>query len=462
MCSVSRVPRNFYKFLRSRGLIDKVFPDTKLDQLSSQLTSKQSIFYAGFDPTADSLHVGNLTVLMLALNAVRSGHKFIALIGDATAAVGDPSGRSSERPVLNQEEIETNSLGISADINRLFANHTKYFCKGHEKNIAEPIIVHNSSWYKSQSLIPFIANFGRELRMGDLLSRSNIKNRLESHEGLSFCEFSYQVLQAYDWYHLFKTYNCMYQLGGSDQMGNIISGYFLINKLRDQQLTQAEKEYFFGLLCPILTDECGKKFGKSLGNPVWLSPRKMTPYDFYQYFMRAEDSQMPKLLKFFTFLPDEEIDRIMKKFLKNTSSRYAQERLATEVTLLVHGLDGLTSAERVTKALYHLDMNALADMSIEEIDSVFGKDLITTLPLPSLLGEDNNEIEFTVLDLAIKASAFPNISTAGQVIRAGGFSINGVKITDPSTKLDESQHILKNDITLIRVGKRRYFIVRWK
>lgn len=465
MCSISRCPSNFVKLLRSRGLVDKIFPETKFDQLASQLKSKQRVFYAGFDPTAESLHVGNLTVLMLALNAVRSGHKFVAVIGDATAQIGDPSGRLTERSVLLPEDIETNSFGISADISRIFANHTKYFCKGSESLMPEPTIIHNSTWYKGKGLIPFISQFGRELRMGDLLSRSSIKTRLESPEGLSFSEFSYQLFQAYDWYHLYQKYECMFQLGGSDQMGNITSGYFLIKKLlldNGQVPSNEDREYLFGLLCPLLTDELGNKFGKSLGSPVWLSPLKMTPFDFYQFFMRVHDSQVGMLLKLFTFINDQEIDHIMNKFLENTSSRYAQERLAREITLLVHGGDGLASAERVTKALYHFDIRALADMSIEEVTSVFGNDLITTLPLPSMDGETPDSSNFTLLDLAMKASVFPNLSSAGQIIRAGGFYVNGEKVNDPSTVFDEQKHILKNDLTLIRVGKRRYFIVRWK
>lgn len=463
--SSTRLSSKLYHVLRSRGLVQTVFPDAKVTRLTEQLSSKQGLFYAGFDPTADSLHVGNLTVLMLALNAVKAGHKFIGLIGDSTASIGDPSGRSSERPILSSDEIEANSFGISADINRIFANYRKYFCKTSADHYEEPIILNNSSWYKSKNVISFISDIGREMRMGDLLSRSSIKSRLESPAGLSFCEFAYQVLQAYDWYHLYTTYNCTYQLGGSDQVGNITSGYFLINKLREelhQPHDKSKKEYLFGLLCPLLTDDLGRKFGKSSGSPVWLSPVKMTPFEFYQYFIRVEDNQVGKLLKFFTFIDDQQIDHIMNRFLEKPASRYAQERLATEVTLLVHGSDGLESAQRVTKALYKFDVGALGSLSIDEVKSVFSEDLLTTLPLPGLTGEEGDQVEYSLVDLAMKVSAFPNLSTAGRIIRAGGFHVNGEKITDPTVLFDVEKHILPNDLTLLRVGKKRYFIVRWK
>ena len=238
------------------------------------------------------------------------------------------------------------------------------------------------------------------------------------------------------------------QVGGSDQTGNITTGYQLITKLLPEK--QA-----FGLMTPLLTDEMGSKYGKSTGSRVWLSRNKMSPFDFYQYFVRVHDMEILKFLKLFTFFSDAEIETIMGKFLKKTDSRYAQERLAEAVTLLVHGEEGLSSAKKTTDALYNNDLEAVSKMTVEEMQEVFGSStLVTHLYL--------NPEETTVLDASMQAKCFPNPTYASGVIRAGGFFINNKRVTDPLKLINEEEDILPNDTSLIRVGKRRYYIIKWR
>lgn len=236
-------------------------------------------------------------------------------------------------------------------------------------------------------------------------------------------------------------------MGGSDQIGNITTGYQLIGRLADKKA--------FGLTTPLLTDEMGSKYGKSTGSAVWLNRDKMSPFQFYQYFVRIHDDEVHKFLKLFTFLPDEEIEQIMHKFLKKTSGRYAQERLAESVTLLVHGEDGLGMAKKATAALFANDLPSIARMTAEEMREVFDQHaLISSLYL--------DPGQTTVLDLAIRAKCFPNESEAGRVIRAGGFYINNNQVLSPDKLINEDEDILPNGLSLVRVGKRRYYLVKWR
>ena len=407
------------------------------------------------------------------------------------------------------------------------------FCTTHS-------ILRNKTWYGNQSVIDFISRIGRNVRLGDMLSRTSVKERIESEEGMSYSEFSYQVFQAYDWLVLQDKYNCTFQVinlpsptssslvqrfprlhlpnsqmlqtfwdflseklaevfwsigllaffpllsftlpdydpfpfffscfhcncfylpgldisfmicewtrkvGGSDQLGNITTGYQLIRKL-----TQKEA---FGLVTSLLTDELGSKYGKSTGSKVWLSRNKMSAFDFYQYFVRIHDTEVLKFLKLFTFIPEAEIEKIMAKFLKKTDSRYAQERLAEAVTLLVHGESGLESAKKTTAALFDNDLQAISRMTVEEMQEVFASSALVC----HLYLEPG---ETTVLDVAMKAKCFDNEKYASNIIQAGGFFINYKKITSPSKLINEEDDILANDTSLIRVGKRRYYIIKWR
>lgn len=285
--------------------------------------------YAGFDPTADSLHIGNLLILMNLLHWQRAGHQVITLVGGGTGLIGDPSHRKSERVEIEKYVIEENVKSIMKNIKTVFNNHENYFWKYKQENVKPPIIINNIDWYTDVNIIGFMRDIGKYLRMGTMLGRASVQARLNSDTGMSFAEFTYQVFQAYDWLQLMKKYNCCFQIGGSDQMGNIMSGYDLITKSTRKQV--------YGITLPLITAEGGKKFGKSLMNAVWLSPTKSSSFQLYQYFIRTKDSDVEKFLKLFTFLTLNKIDEIVKEHMNNPEQRVAQKVLAQQVTLLVHG-----------------------------------------------------------------------------------------------------------------------------
>lgn len=292
------------------------------------LNSAPQTVYAGFDPTADSLHVGNLLVLLNLLHWQRSSHQVIALVGGATGQIGDPTDRKSARLEMDRVLIEGNIENIKKNIETIFKNHEEYFWSTGKK--LKPVkVVNNIDWYKDLNAIDFIRGIGKHFRLGSMLSKTSVQTRLNSETGMSFAELSYQVLQGYDWLYLLENYNCRFQIGGSDQMGNIDSGHELIGRTTDKRV--------FGLTLPLITTESGEKFGKSAGNAVWLSENKSSSFQLYQYFVRTKDSDVQKLLNLFTFLPLGRINEIIQAHKIYPERREAQKILAQQVTLLVHG-----------------------------------------------------------------------------------------------------------------------------
>ncbi|XP_018568451.1 tyrosine--tRNA ligase, mitochondrial [Anoplophora glabripennis] len=434
--------RNILK-LRERGMFHDIFPDNAANSVTDILNAATRTVYAGFDPTADSLHVGNLLVLNNLLHWQRSGHQCIALIGGATAKIGDPSGKNTEREVLSKSFIDDNVRGICENIRTVFSNHKKYIWND-EDPLLLPIVVNNEEWYSNISAVELIGGAGRHMRMGTLLSRTSVQSRLNSSVGMSFTEFSYQLFQAYDWLHLFKQYKCMFQIGGNDQMGNIVSGHELISK--------ACKKPVYGLTVPLVTTEIGDKFGKTAGNAVWLAPEKTSTFTFYQFWMRQPDSEVEKFLKLFTFDKIGSISDLMRRHREKPELRLPQKRLAEQVTLLVHGGEGLKKAQEATLALYEGSVTALGQMNTEDIAQLFsGATIVNVMPEA---GQD-------VLELAMKAGCFPSKDDAIRIISAGGFYINQQKVNNPSEVLNLGVHRLRNNVTLLRVGKRNYYIVKW-
>ncbi|XP_025896134.1 tyrosine--tRNA ligase, mitochondrial, partial [Nothoprocta perdicaria] len=375
-----------------RGLFQEVFPARGAqEQLPALLAPGRPPItaYCGFDPTADSLHVGHLPALMALLHLQRAGHHVIALVGGATARLGDPSG--GREPLLR-----------------------------------------------------FACGAGGRLRMGALLSRQGCQARLRSAEGMSLAEFLYPALQAYDFLHLRRRHGCRLQIGGADQMGNIMSGYELVSRETGEDV--------FGITVPLITSTTGDKLGKTAGNAVWLNRDKTSPFELYQFFVRQQDSIVEKYLKLFTFLPLEEIRHIMEMHAKEPEKWGPQKRLAAEVTKLVHGREGLESAKRCTKALYHSSVEALEAMSDQELQELFKQ-----TPSAELLLEPGT----SVLDLCRKANAIPAGPSGYQKITDGGVSINGIRETNPEAVLVVGQHILKNGVSLLRIGKKNYYIIKW-
>ncbi|XP_046404517.1 tyrosine--tRNA ligase, mitochondrial isoform X2 [Ischnura elegans] len=409
--------------LSERGFLQDIFPSNSAAEIIDVLNSHPQVVYAGFDPTADSLHVGG-----------------------ATAQIGDPSGRSSERPKLAVETVERNKSSISECIKSLFDNHEKYFWlkESQKKKLQKVIIVDNERFYRDMSVIDFVSHIGCHFRVGPMLSKSMVQSRLSSDVGLSFSELAYQTFQAYDWLHLLRNYNCRFQIGGSDQMGNIVAGHDLIGRVVDTKV--------YGLTVPIVTSETGDKFGKSAGNAVWLSNQKTSSFELYQYLVRTPDADVEKMLKFFTFDSLSNIEQLMKKHKANPELWLAQKKLADSVTLLVHGEQGLKSAHLATSALYDKDLESLACLTSDDIRLIFrGAAKSQLLLSPGM----------TTLNLAMSAGCFGNESDAKRIISAGGFYINHKRVTNYNEILTKAVHILPNNISLVRVGKRNYYIVQW-
>lgn len=436
--------RNILK-LHERGMFEDIFPETSNHEVTDLLNARPQCVYAGFDPTASSLHLGNLLVLINLLHWQRGGHKVIALVGGATGRIGDPSGHTMDRPELQSAVVNANVCSIKENIQRVFSNHEHYLWDKHAstRTLTPAIIVDNLDWYSEQNVVEFLSRVGRHFRLGTMLSRHSVQSRL-SEVGMSFTEFCYQVFQAYDWLHLLQRYDCRFQVGGNDQMGNIVSGHDLISRVADTRV--------YGLTLPLVTTETGHKFGKSAGNAVWLNADKSSPFELYQFFVRCKDSEVERLLRLFTFESLGSIENLMRRHQKNPELRTAQKKLAEQVTLLVHGEEGLETALKATSALYDQTAESLMELTAEDISRIFeGAKVCDLLLQPGT----------TVLDLALQAGCFTSERDAVRIISAGGFYINYQRVSKIDEALTEAAHILPNKVTLIRVGKKNYHVVRW-
>ncbi|CAD1475615.1 unnamed protein product, partial [Heterotrigona itama] len=426
----------------NRQFYDDIFPTIYKEDIKKLWQSPPQCVYAGFDPTADSLHIGHLLILMNLLYWQRRGHRVIILLGGATGLIGDPSFRETERIEMEQVILNENVESIKDNIMNIIRNHAEYFCKNHQR--LTPIkILNNIEWYEDTNLLPFVTNIGKYFRMGTMLGRTSVRDRLESKSGMSFTEFTYPLLQAYDWLQLQRKYNCSFQVGGQDQMGNIISGYDLI--------TRCTKRQVYGLTLPLITAEGGKKFGKSTGNAVWLSSARSSYFQLYQYFVRVEDANVEKFLYFFTFLSTRKIKEIIEEHFKRPELRMAQKILAEKVTILVHGEEGLVAAKRASAVLYDKSIDSLAKMQMNDILQILeGATVVELLSEPGI----------NIYDLAMKAKCFKTDHDARRIIAAGGFYINNQKITNLGEVIVPGIHILSNNISLLRVGKKTYHVVR--
>ncbi|XP_013094924.2 tyrosine--tRNA ligase, mitochondrial-like isoform X1 [Biomphalaria glabrata] len=428
--------------LNKRGLVENIFPDQRIPDLQKMLQTPQTI-YCGFDPTADSLHIGNLLSLMVLLHGQRAGHNPIVVLGGATVMIGDPSGKTKERPLLEADDVEKNIIALMENVQRVTDNHSKFIYKG-SKPLTDFRYLNNADWYKNINMVSFLSSFGRYFRVGEMITKHSVKSRLNSKEGITCTEFMYQIFQAYDWYHLFQKYNCTIQVGGNDQTGNISAGFDLIDKIT--------KKHVFGLLIPLLLAPGGEKLGKSSGNSLWLDPKKSSPFEFYQYFFNLPDTEVEKYLKIFTFLPLTEIESIMEKQNRSPEQRVAQKKLAEQMTLLVHGESGIDSALRCTEVLFGDAIPALTAMSYTELQQLF-----RSAPSTEIIYDP----EITVYDLCQRIKCFTKTEDIERIIKSGGVYINQQRITEPNHVLRDGQHILPNHITLVRVGKKNFYVVRW-
>ncbi len=416
----------FLKELQWRGLINDCTDFEALDEL----VEKGNItLYCGFDPTADSLHIGHLLMILILKRFQLAGHKPLALVGGATGLIGDPSGRSVERPDSNPETVVKWSESIKGQLSQfLDFNDT-------QANGAE--IVNNYDWTANVSMIDFLRDVGKYFNVNYILAKDLVCSRLDS--GMTFTEFSYTILQGMDFKHLYETKKCVLQIGGSDQWGNITSGLELIRK----QLGHEEKAV--GLTMPLVTKADGTKFGKTAGGAVWLDRKKTSPYELYQFLINTADADVVKFLKYFTFLTKEEIEAVEAEFNEAPHLRYGQKVLAREVVTLVHGGEAYEQALKITEALFS---GNLATLTAEEIEVGF-KDV------PSVeLAEDLN-----LVDALVFAKAASSKRESREFINNNSISINGEKVNDLEFMVAK-ENAIGGQFTVIRRGKKKYFLIK--
>jgi tyrosyl-tRNA synthetase len=421
---------NVLKVLEERGLLEWCSDPQGLGEL---FDSQMVTGYIGFDPTADSLHVGHLIPIMGLAWLQRLGHKPIAIAGGGTGLIGDPSGKKSERPLLSLEDVERNIASIQGQLARFL----DFECG---KNSA--LMINNYDWLGQLKLLEFLRDVGKHFTINYMISREYVKSRLEDPErSISYTEFSYMLLQAYDFYHLCKNYDCRLQMGGNDQQGNIIAGIELIRKKIGVTA--------YGITYPLLLSSSGEKFGKSEGGAVWLSSERTTPYRFYQFWVNTDDRDVERLLKIYTFLPLEDIEEVISAHREHPEDRKAQKLLAMEVTSTVHGAQASVTAKRVSEILFGGDYD-ISDLT----DDVL---IMLSQEIPS--GVVNSPLPIAVIDLMAESGAALSKGEARRLIRGGGLYINGERVTEESAQVDERDFI-SGKFLLLRLGKKRFFMVR--
>ncbi len=420
--------KNFVEELRWRGMIHDITPNTE-EYLSKNLTSG----YIGFDPTADSLHIGNLVQIMTLVHFQKCGHKPIILIGCATGMIGDPSGKSKERKFLEFDTIKLNQKKIQLQFEK-FLNFSG-------KNAAS--IVNNNSWFKNFDLLKFLRDIGKHISINYMIAKDSVKNRLET--GISFTEFSYQLIQGYDFYWLWKNKDVKIQLGGSDQWGNILTGNELIRKI--------EKGDSFALTTPLITKSDGGKFGKTEDGNVWLDPKRTSPYEFYHFWINISDIDAVHFIKIFSLNSKAKIDELIKSHNKEPHLRLLQNSLADEITTLVHGKSNLDTAKNTSKILFgRSDYKDLKDMSKHEIESLASAVSNVTINRSDL---SNNLL--TILSESSKNEIFKSKSDVRRMIKNNGLIINKNKIVDENYNL--SENLIFNKFALLQKGKKHYTFI---
>ncbi|KAG9049287.1 tyrosyl-tRNA synthetase [Tulasnella sp. UAMH 9824] len=446
--------------LNSRGLVAQT-----TSQNLEKLCNEQPItVYCGVDPSARSLHIGNLLPLITLLHFGVRGHKPIALIGGATGSIGDPGGRATERKLLSQEELAVNEDGITRQVHRFFKTATAYAEERRPQSTSgaqSPTVVNNITWFREMGMLEFLRTVGKHAKVNTMLSRDSVSSRLNASQGISFTEFTYQLLQAHDYYTLNKEYGCRLQIGGSDQWGNIVAGIDMIQRRRaatsspeavDHAESTKPEDEVFGLTIPLLTTPSGEKFGKSAGNAVWLDSELTSVYDFYQYFIRQPDTMVRQLLSMFTLLSQEKIHATMAEHEVDPSKRLAQRALAREVTELVHGKDAVRQAEAVTSVLFDSDVGHLMS---EDVVAAFANDP-RLVRLPSR--EEGLGVPLT--KLLAKNGRVKSRSEAERVLKTGGMYLNSSRVTDPKRLLTE-EDLVGNDhkIAVVRMGSDNHTVI---
>ena len=425
--------KNLIAELSWRGMVQDIMPGTE-EQLSKEITTG----YIGFDPTADSLHIGNLVPIILLIHLQKCGHKPIALVGGATGMVGDPSGKSEERNLLSEAVLNHNIQGVKKQLEK-YLN----FDPG-TSNAAE--LVNNYDWFKNITFLDFIRDTGKHITVNYMMSKDSVRKRLDGETGMSFTEFTYQLVQGYDFYWLHKNKACLLQMGGSDQWGNIVTGTELIRRKSGGEA--------FAFTCPLITKADGGKFGKSEKGNVWLDAAKTSPYQFYQFWLNAADEDAIKYIKIFTFLPKEEIDVLIAEHTGNEHQRLLQKKLAEEVTCFVHSR---TDYEFAVKASGILFNNDTAEV-LAALDEVQLLQVLEGVPAVDFSAETITA-GIDVVSFLADAKIFASKGEARKMVQGGGVSINKIKIESIDHNVTATA-LLNSKYLLVQKGKKNYNLVK--
>ncbi|WP_318507983.1 tyrosine--tRNA ligase [Bacillus sp. T3] len=415
------------KDLTWRGI---VYQQTDEEGIEKTLSNEKISLYCGVDPTADSMHIGHLLPFLTLRRFQLSGHRPIVLVGGATGLIGDPSGKKEERKLQTLETVQSNVSCLQKQLQQIFDFEGE--------NGA--IMVNNYDWAGSMDIVTFLRDFGKHVGINYMLAKDTISSRLDT--GISFTEFTYTILQAMDFFHLYENHQCRMQIGGSDQWGNITTGLELIRKMKPEGAKPA-----FGLTIPLVTKADGTKFGKTESGAIWLDPEKTSPYEFYQFWINTADADVVKYLKFFTFLTKEEIEALEVSVQAEPHLRKAQKALAEAMTRMIHGQDSLDQAIRISEALFSGNVKTL---TAAEIKQGF-KDV------PSF---DASAEELGLVDLLVNAKISPSKRQAREDITNGAVSINGERVTDPAYVLSVKDRI-ENQFTIVRRGKKKYTLIKY-
>ncbi len=425
---------NFVEELRWRGLLHDIMPDTE-----AHLLEHATAGYIGFDPTADSLHIGSLVQILILKHFQNAGHKPIALVGGATGMVGDPSGKSAERNLLDEASLQKNIEGVKAQLSRFLDFNAS-------ENPAE--LVNNFDWMKDISLIDFVRDTGKHITVNYMMAKDSVKKRLssESKVGMSFTEFTYQLFQGYDFYHLYKEMDCKLQMGGSDQWGNITTGTELIRRKAQGKA--------YAITVPLVTKADGTKFGKTEGGNVWLDANRTSPYKFYQYWLNASDEDAEKYIKIFTFLDKEAIEALIKEHRETPHLRLLQKKIGEEVTIMTHGQEAFDNAIKASQILFGKSTSE----DLKSLDEQTFLDIFEGVPQASVSKEDIDNGLDMIGALAAKTGFLNSNGEARRALKENAISVNKEKVKEDF--VISTSDIIANAYVLLQRGKKNYFLLK--
>ncbi|WP_219226657.1 tyrosine--tRNA ligase [Pedobacter antarcticus] len=423
---------NFVEELRWRGMLHDIMPNAE-EKLNEGMCSG----YIGFDPTADSLHVGHLTQIMTLIHFQRAGHKPFALVGGATGMVGDPSGKSDERNLLTEEVLEVNLAGIKQQLNRFL----KFSDEGNGA-----VMVNNADWFREFSFLDFIRDVGKHITVNYMMAKDSVKKRLTGDSGLSFTEFSYQLIQGYDFYYLWKNHNCSIQMGGSDQWGNIVTGTEFIRR--------KDSGTAYGLTTQLIKKADGTKFGKTESGAIWLDPEKTSPYKYYQFWLNATDADAKSWIRIFTLLGKDELDKLEAEHDAAPHLRILQKALATDITIRTHSEAALETAVKTSEFLFGNGSVAF----LESLSPAHVLEIFEGVPQYTISKAELNEgIDVATL-LAEKSSVFPSKGEVKKTIQGGGLSINKTKVAELTAQYNTAD-LINDQYIIVQKGKKNYFLL---